>query len=169
MRSTDFWKFTCLRSDQDYARKGLNPRTEIRLLQEYPLSQRYQFNISISIDQFPVSYEFLQVMTYLPKALPLLQLEFIDNQIGVRYREAGQLWRKPLVPATLLKRTQIQLKMDFPCIVIMINGKIMFSYCLKNQDHIKNNSFWIQFGVYKNKQLKVDQSVNYHTLDLYKL
>lgn len=163
------WKFTCLRNDQDYSRRGLHPRTEIRLLEQYSLQEAYQLNVSVSIEQFPVSFEFIQVMAYITKALPLFQLEFINNAIGVRYRENQQLWRQTIVQIKPRQKYQLQLKFQYPSFVLMMDGKLVYTYSVKPDTKISPHSFWIQFGVYKNKVSKVDQTVTFHSLDLYRL
>jgi hypothetical protein len=159
--------FRVFSTDQDFSKASLNPRTELRSLNSLQVNQRYLFDMEILPVSHPFStYEFFQIMAYVPDAKPLLQLEFRNGRVGVRYRlknkELAIVPFKEIQPQAYKFRVELK----FPEVKVSMNGEEAW-HCKLPEQFIKN--FWYQWGLYLNKGTRIDQSVLFKKFNIYSL
>jgi len=153
--------------DKDFARKGLNPRTELRSLKSLNTKRHYQINLTIYPISHPFSnYEFFQLMSYMPSARPFLQLEFRNNKIGIRYLQSNK--ELGIFPIESIQRQKYKftIEVKLPHVIVFMNGREVWKH---KYSYVAFSEMWYQWGVYLNKAPKVDQSVLYEDfkIDMY--
>ena len=161
------WKFTCFEDDKDYTNSGLHPRTEIRYLPTFKLTEKYMFEVEIIPNQLPSNLIFMQLMSYMGKATPFLQLELQRNVVNVRYLQPSpvNLVRKKIGVFQIGVPIKFEMELRYPEIKLKYDGKDVFSYQYHLFPHLE---FWIQFGLYRNQSPDTIQSVIISQLHLYK-
>jgi hypothetical protein len=151
-------KLILYKTDKDYANKGLNPRTELRLPIMLPSSMTITVFITCQIN-VGIAAEFLQVMGRITRsgsARPLVQLEVRDSKFCVRYsKQDGSLWSKPLGPVpTGMNDFRVEYKIkDF--LKVSLNDKVVFEF----DTRIELGDTNIQYGLYRNKNIQKDQEI----------